>query len=101
MLSGIGFSRGGLVVGPLLLLLLVLASIRSKTLKKWSKAVLIIAGLSAAVVLIFAYHYGWNLKNPAHLVYTSRGDVESTTNLEMVEFTVGKVKSCKRWILMY
>jgi len=35
------------------------------------------------------YQSGWTLMNPSQLVYTSKGDVMSTTNLEMVEFTMG------------
>jgi hypothetical protein len=89
VISGVGFSRGGLILGPLVLLLLALASIRFNTLGKWQKRLLIIAGVSAAVILPLAYQFGWNLRNPAHLVYTSEGDVENTTNLEMLEFTVG------------
>jgi Family of unknown function (DUF6077) len=89
LISGVGFSRGGLVIGPLLLLLLALASVKLNALEKWSTRLLIITGVSAAVILPFIYYYGWNLMNPSQLVYTSKGDVESTTNLEMVEFTMG------------
>jgi len=89
LISGMGFSRGGFVIGPLLLLLLALASIRLNTLGKRSTALLIIAGVSCAVILAFAYHYGWNLMNPGQLVFTSKGSVVSTTNLEMVEFAIG------------
>jgi Family of unknown function (DUF6077) len=87
VISGVGFSRGGLVIGPLLLLFLALASIKSNTPGKTK--LLIITGVSATLILAFVYHSGWNLMNPSRLVYTSKGDVESTTNLEMVEFTMG------------
>jgi hypothetical protein len=89
VISGIGFSRGGLVIGPLLLLFLALASIKLYAPGKWSTRLLIIMGGSAAVILPFVYHYGWNLMNPSQLVYTSKGGVESTTNLEMIQFTMG------------
>jgi hypothetical protein len=92
VVSGVGFSRGGLVIGPLLLLFLALASIKLNTPGKCSTKLLIITGVSGAVIAVilpFAYHYGWNLMNPSQLVYTSQGDVASTTNLEMIEFTMG------------
>jgi hypothetical protein len=89
VISGIGFSRGGLIIGPLLLLFLALASIKLNMLGKRSATLLIITLVSAAVILPFVYHYGWNLMNPSRLVYTSKGDVVSTTNLEMIEFTMG------------
>jgi hypothetical protein len=89
VICGIGFSRGGLIIGPLLLLFLALASIKVNRLGKWSTGLLIITGVSAAVILPFIYHSGWNLMNPSQLVYTSKGDVVSTTNLEMLEFTMG------------
>lgn len=89
VISGIGFSRGGLVIGPLLLLLLALASIKLNTLDTWSKRLLIITGLLGAATLPFVYHSGWSLMNPSQLVYTSKGDATGTTSLEMIEFTMG------------
>ena len=89
LISGVGLSRGGLVLGPLLLLFLALASIKLNTLGKHSTKLLIITGVSVAVTLPFVYYYGWNLKNPSQLVHTSKGLVVSTTNLEMVGFTMG------------
>jgi Family of unknown function (DUF6077) len=89
VISGVGFSRGALVICPLLLLFLALASIKLNTLGKCSTKLLIIAGVSGAVILPFVYLSGWNLMNPSQLVYTSKGDVASTTNLEMIEFTMG------------
>jgi hypothetical protein len=89
IISGVGFSRGGLIIGPLLLLFLALASIKPNTLKKRSKKLLIVAGVSAAAILLFVYHSGWNLMNPSQLVTTGRGGVASTTNLEIIGFTMG------------
>jgi Family of unknown function (DUF6077) len=89
VVSGIGLSRGGLIICPLLLLFLALASIKFNTLGNFSVALLTIAGVSAAILLPFIYYNGWTLMNPSQLVYTSKGDVGSTTNLEMVEFTMG------------
>jgi len=89
IICGVGFSRGGLLIGPMLLSLLTLASIRLDTLGKWSKVLLIIAGVSAAIILPLIYLYEWTLMNPSQLVHTSRGDVGSTTNLEMLEYTMG------------
>ena len=88
-ISGVGISRGGLVIGPLLLLFLALASINLSMLGKRSKKLLIIAGISAAAILLLVYHFGWTLMNPSQLVYTPKGSVASTTNLEMIEFTMG------------
>ena len=89
LISGIGVSRGGLIIGPLVLLFLALASIKIDTLEK-RKTLLIIAGISAAATLLFVYHSGWSLMNPSQLVYTgSPKGVLHTTNLEMIEFTMG------------
>jgi hypothetical protein len=73
----------------MLLLFLTLASIRLDNLGKWSKVLLIIAGVSAAIILPLIYLYEWNLMNPSQLVHTSRGDVGSTTNFEMLKYTMG------------
>ena len=89
LISGVGFSRGGLVIGPLLLLFLALASIRVETLGKFSTGLLVIIGILAAVISTSAYYFGWTLMNPSQLVYSSKGFVASTTNLEMIEFTMG------------
>ena len=89
LVTGVGVSRGGLIIGPLLLAFLGLASINFRTLGKLPTRILIITGVSAAALLLFAYHSGWTLMNPSQLVYTPRGDVSSTTNLEMLEFTMG------------
>jgi Family of unknown function (DUF6077) len=89
VISGVGFSRGGLVIGPLLVLFLALASIRLDTLGRWPTRVVVLTAVSAVVIMLFVYRSGWTLMNTSHLVYTSRGDVVSTTNLEMVEFTMG------------
>jgi hypothetical protein len=89
VISGVGFSRGGLIISPLLLMFLTLASIKPNTWAKRSKKLLIIAGISAAVILLFVYHSGWNLMNPSQVVYIGR-DVMSTTTLEMVKFTMGE-----------
>ena len=89
MVSGVGFSRGGLIIGPLVLAFLGLASVNFRTLGKLPTRILIITGVSAAALLLFAYHSGWTLMNPSQLVYTPRGDVSSTTNLEMLAFTMG------------
>jgi hypothetical protein len=88
-ISGVGVSRGGLVIGPLLLLFLALASIKLSVLGTRSKKLLIIAGISAAAISLLIYHLGWTLMNPSQLVYTPRGSVANTTNLEMIEFTMG------------
>jgi hypothetical protein len=81
LITGVGFTRGGLIIGPLLVLLLTLA--------KCSKKVLIVAGILGAVILPFIYYSGWNLMNPSGLVMKSGCDCPSTTNLEMLEFTIG------------
>jgi hypothetical protein len=90
VISSLGFSRGGLVIASMLLLLLALASMKLDIPGKRSmKLLIIIAAISAAIILPFVYRNGWTLMNPSQLVYTSKGDVASTTNLEMVEFTMG------------
>jgi hypothetical protein len=89
VISGVGFSRGGLIIGPLVFLFLALASVNFKALGRWSKTLLFFAATSAAVILTSAYRYGWNLMNPEHLAYTSRGSVVSTTNLEIIGDTMG------------
>jgi hypothetical protein len=89
LISGVGFSRGGLIIGPLVFLFLALASINLKALGRWSKVLLFFAAISATVILASAYRYGWNLMNPQHLVYTSRGSVVSTTTLEIIGDTMG------------
>jgi hypothetical protein len=87
VISGIGFSRGGLVIGPLLLLFLALASIRLNPRGRWP--MLVFMAVSAVVIILIVYRSGWTLMNSSHLVYTSKGDAVSTTNFEMVEFTMG------------
>jgi hypothetical protein len=89
VISGVGFSRGGLIIGPLLLVFLGLASVKLNTLGKRSATLLIVTAVSAAVLSSFVYNYGGNPMNPSQLVLTSKGDVASTTNLEMIEFTMG------------
>jgi hypothetical protein len=89
VISGVGFSRGGVIIAALVLLFLALASIQLDTLSKRQKKLLIITGVLVTVMLPFVYQNGWNLMNPSQLVQTSSGDVASTTNLEMVEFTMG------------
>jgi hypothetical protein len=89
LLSGVGFSRGGLVIGSLVLVFLGLAYINFRTLGKFQAWLLIITGVLAATLLLLAYHFGWTLMNESQLVFTGRGSVTSTTNLEMVGFTMG------------
>ena len=91
VISGVGFSRGGLIIGPLVLAFLALASTNFRALGKLSKCVFIITGILAGTSLLFAYHYGWTLMNPSHLVYTANGRnlTTSTTNLEMIELSMG------------
>ncbi len=89
LVSGVGFSRGGLIIGPLVLGFLSLASIDYRSLGRSPRTLLIITGVSAAALIIFAYHSGWTLMNPSQLVYTPRGEVSSTTNVEMIEFSMG------------
>jgi hypothetical protein len=89
LISGVGFSRGGLVIGPLVLVFLGLACIEYRDLGRLSKILLGVTGFSTAVLIIVAYQSGWTVMNPEQLVYTPRGDVASTTNAEMLEFTMG------------
>ena len=89
LISGVGFSRGGLIIGPLVLALLGLASIDFPSLGKLPRALLAIAGVAATVLIMLVFHFGWTLANPSQLVYTGRGDVSSTTNVQMIEFTMG------------
>ncbi len=89
LVSGIGFSRGGLIIGPSVVGLLVLASINFRNLERWPATLLVIAMISATALCVFAYHSGWTLMNPSQLVYTPRGIVAGTTNVEMIEFTMG------------
>ena len=89
LVSGIGFSRGGLIMGPFVVGLLGLASINYHNLTRWPATLLVVTMLSATALFVFAYHSGWTLMNPSQLVYTPRGEVSSTTNVEMIEFAMG------------
>ena len=89
LLSGVGFSRGGLIIGPLVIAFLGLASINFRKFDQLPKKLLIVTGLLSAISILLAYHLGWTLMNPSHLVYTGRGSVASTTNIEMIKFTMG------------
>ena len=89
LVTGVGVSRGGLIIGPLVLAFLGLASINFRSLGKGATAILVVTVIIASTLLVFAYRSGWSLMNPSQLVYTPRGDVSSTTNLEMLEFTMG------------
>ena len=89
LISGVGFSRGGLIIGPFVLALLGLASINFPSLGRLPRTLLVIAGVAAAVLCVLAFHFGWTLMNPSQLVYTGRGYVSRTTNVEMIEFTMG------------
>ncbi|MGI9403235.1 MAG: hypothetical protein ACR2OF_01855, partial [Hyphomicrobium sp.] len=88
LVAGVGVSRGGLIISPLLLLFLALASIKLETLGGRSKRLLIIAGIAAVAILPLIYHSGWNLMNPSQVVYKGKS-VLSTTNLEMLRYTMG------------
>jgi len=58
LIVGVGVSRGGLIIGPLLLLFIALASIKPDTLGEGSKMLLMIAGISAVTILVVVYHCG-------------------------------------------
>jgi hypothetical protein len=88
-ISGIGFSRGAVIIGLLALFVLAVASIDFNKLEKYSTKLLIVIVVSGVVISPVAYHYGWTIMNPSQVVYTSKGDVMTTTNLEMIEFTMG------------
>ena len=89
LVTGVGVSRGGLIIGPLVLAFLGLASINFRSLGKGATAILVVTVVIASTLLMVAYRSEWSLMNPSQLVYTPRGDVSSTTNLEMLEFTMG------------
>jgi len=87
-ISGVGFSRGGLAIIPLLMGMLMLASIPIYTRRR-NTFVLPLLSLISVFIVLFGYHDHWIL-NPAQVVHSPRGLVDSTTHTEMLRFTLGE-----------
>ena len=83
LIAGIGFSRGGVIIGPLVIGLLGLVSLKKSQAKN-------IAWLGAFLGLL-ALPLAWFLQDyfGSGVVYTPRGVVKSTTNREMWGFIAG------------
>ena len=84
LISGIGFSRGGIVIGPLLLGLLLLVSMQPGHVRTTLRI--------AFVILAVCLPLAWLLRDQigtSNSVYTAQGYVESTTNEEMYHFIPG------------
>ncbi len=88
IIAGVGVSRGGLIIVPLLLIFIALAAIKPNTFGSRQKLITIFLGSVAIILLPVIYHSGWSLMNPSQLVYKG-WLAHSTTNLEMIQFTMG------------
>lgn len=82
--AGVGFSRGGIVIGPIVVGLLSVLSLRAGQAKKmyW----LLVALALMALPLAWLLHEHIAAGGP---VFTERGYVDSTTNKEMYRFVAG------------
>lgn len=89
VVAGTGFSRAGWAIGPLLVLALGVASMKIENRSQSLRTLLAMTLIATVIVVPFVYLFGFNL-NPAQLVHTARGSVETTTNLEMLHFTIGE-----------
>jgi hypothetical protein len=88
-ISSVGFSRGGIAISPILIAMLVVASIR---FDQFSRRTMTLAGLllaSVAITFALSFQEQWTM-NPEKLVHTPRGLVESTSHAEMLRFTLGE-----------
>ena len=86
LISACGFSRGGFIIGPILVFLLALASIRLDSASRSLKRLALATAISALLVLPFLYIFPWAVNAPEG-VHTAKGLVEATTNYEMLKFT--------------
>lgn len=85
LIAGVGFSRGGIVIGPVVFGLLAVFSLRpgQETKIYWFLGALALMALPLAWLL----HEHLAAGGP---VYTERGYVDSTTNEEMYRFVAGE-----------
>ena len=86
MLGAIGATPNGLGVGPLLLLLLILSSIRLHDIRKYGAAFAVMT----VILLPLAFYMAWNYGSIVDaVVHTGRGFVTETTNAEIYAMVFG------------
>lgn len=85
LISGVGFSATGIIVGPLTLCFLALANFKIKS--NMRSQIVLVSCLAVPILLGILIRYYFGIHRAG--VHTIKGVQESTTNYEMIKFVFG------------